>query len=37
VAFGCGHLCVCEACAPTVVACPLCREPVRAKQRIYFD
>ena len=37
VAFGCGHLCVCEACAPTVVACPLCREPVRAKHRIYFD
>ena len=37
VAFGCGHLCVCEACAPTVVACPLCREPVRAKQRINFD
>ena len=34
VAFGCGHLCVCEACAPTVVACPLCRGPVRAKQRI---
>ena len=37
VAFSCGHLCVCEACAADIAECPLCRSPVRTKRRIYFD
>ena len=37
IAFGCGHLCVCEACAADIAECPLCRSPVRTKRRIYFD
>ena len=37
VAYECGHLCVCEACAETVAECPLCRGPVARRRRIYFD
>lgn len=35
VAFNCGHLCVCNLCAPTVVNCPVCREPIFERRRIF--
>ena len=35
VAFGCGHLCCCEACGRDVVDCPICRTPVVSRHRIF--
>lgn len=35
VAFGCGHLCVCTDCAHSVDACPVCRELVVERRRIF--
>jgi len=35
VAFDCGHLCVCSNCAYNVDACPICREPVTERRRIF--
>ncbi|KAJ8614425.1 hypothetical protein CTAYLR_000756 [Chrysophaeum taylorii] len=35
VAFGCGHLCVCNDCAYTVEACPVCREVISERRRIF--
>lgn len=32
----CGHLCMCEDCAPSVTdACPMCRQPLAAKLTVY--
>ena len=31
----CGHRCACEACAPNLRNCPMCRQPVRESTRIY--
>ena len=31
----CGHRCACEACAPNLRNCPMCRQPVRESMRIY--
>jgi hypothetical protein len=33
---GCGHRCVCAACAFNLEACPLCRAPVEEWQAIYI-
>lgn len=35
VAFDCGHLCCCAACAEAVVECPVCRSPVTSRHRIF--
>ena len=35
VAFGCGHLCACDRCAPNLRECPICRAPVTERRRIY--
>ena len=35
VAFGCGHLCCCEACSLDVADCPVCRTPVASRHRIF--
>lgn len=35
VAFGCGHLCCCEKCADAVVECPVCRQHVSTRHRIF--
>ena len=35
VAFGCGHFCVCDACARGLSKCPICRAPVTERRRIY--
>ena len=34
----CSHLCCCEACSrnPALVNCPICREPIASKDRIYL-
>lgn len=31
----CGHLCLCEACAAQVQACPLCRARIRMRRKAY--
>ncbi|KAJ1462549.1 hypothetical protein M885DRAFT_505474 [Pelagophyceae sp. CCMP2097] len=35
VAFGCGHLCVCDDCSHTVDFCPVCRLEIRDRRRIF--
>lgn len=36
----CGHLCMCQACAPRVLrdrsGCPMCREEIDTVQRIFY-
>jgi hypothetical protein len=32
----CGHRCACEACAPSLRNCPMCRQPVREAKRIFL-
>jgi hypothetical protein len=36
--FPCSHVCMCEACAGEswVEPCPICREPVMSKQKLFF-
>ncbi|KAH8097631.1 hypothetical protein JL720_528 [Aureococcus anophagefferens] len=34
VAFGCGHLCVCDGCSTVVGECPICRAPITERRRI---
>jgi len=31
----CGHVCVCQDCAPAVQTCPMCRMPVAGCMRVY--
>ena len=33
----CYHLCVCEKCSPKSEICPLCREPIRERERIKYS
>jgi 5-formyltetrahydrofolate cyclo-ligase len=33
----CGHVCVCHACGKKVNNCPLCREPIKQKQRVFIS
>lgn len=33
----CHHLCVCERCSPKMESCPLCREPIRERERIKYS
>ena len=35
VLLPCGHLCLCEGCAPVIDRCPLCRREVQEAKRIY--
>ena len=35
VLLPCGHLCLCEGCAPVIDRCPLCRRDVQEAKRIY--
>ena len=35
VAFGCGHLCVCDGCSTVVGECPICRAPITERRRIF--
>ena len=35
IALGCGHFCVCDACARGLSKCPICRAPVTERRRIY--
>ena len=35
IAFGCGHLCVCDDCAHVVGDCPICRIPITERRRIF--
>ena len=32
----CGHRCACEACAPSLNNCPMCRQPIREANRIFL-
>ncbi|XP_004247214.1 E3 ubiquitin-protein ligase RGLG3 [Solanum lycopersicum] len=34
MAFGCGHL-TCKECGATIQLCPLCREPIKTRIRLY--
>jgi hypothetical protein len=34
--FGCGHQCVCTACANKLDKCPLCRADIQAKKLVEF-
>lgn len=34
MAFGCGHL-TCKECGITMTSCPLCREPIKTRIRLY--
>ncbi|KAL8170794.1 hypothetical protein V2J09_022598 [Rumex salicifolius] len=34
MAFQCGHM-TCKECGPTLATCPLCREPIKARIRLY--
>ncbi|KAG8640788.1 E3 ubiquitin-protein ligase RGLG3 isoform X2 [Manihot esculenta] len=34
MAFGCGHM-TCKDCAATISTCPLCREPITTRLRLY--
>ncbi|CAN4093353.1 unnamed protein product [Withania somnifera] len=34
MAFGCGHL-TCKGCGVTLTSCPLCREPIKTRIRLY--
>lgn len=34
MAFGCGHL-TCKECGITITSCPLCREPIKTRIRLY--
>ncbi|KAJ8765350.1 hypothetical protein K2173_012047 [Erythroxylum novogranatense] len=34
MAFGCGHM-TCKECAATITMCPLCREPIKQRLRLY--
>ncbi|XP_059298482.1 E3 ubiquitin-protein ligase RGLG3 [Lycium ferocissimum] len=34
MAFGCGHL-TCKECGVTLTLCPICREPIRTRIRLY--
>ncbi|CAK9166641.1 unnamed protein product [Ilex paraguariensis] len=34
MAFGCGHL-TCKDCGVTISSCPLCREPITTRLRLY--
>ena len=31
----CRHLCVCSTCAPELDACPICRRPVKRKEKLF--
>ena len=33
----CRHLCVCEDCAPRMTTCPICRQPVAERQKIFIS
>lgn len=34
LAFGCGHMC-CRECGDSLTRCPICRQPIRSKLRLY--
>ncbi|KAG9151822.1 hypothetical protein Leryth_002088 [Lithospermum erythrorhizon] len=34
MAFGCGHL-TCKDCGVSLASCPLCREPIKTRIRLY--
>ncbi|CAO2210218.1 unnamed protein product [Urochloa humidicola] len=34
LAFGCGHMC-CRECGESLTRCPICRQPIRSKLRLY--
>ncbi|KAF8712813.1 hypothetical protein HU200_028585 [Digitaria exilis] len=34
LAFGCGHMC-CRECGESLNRCPICRQPIRSKLRLY--
>ncbi|KAJ1267146.1 hypothetical protein BS78_07G034200 [Paspalum vaginatum] len=34
LAFGCGHMC-CRECGENLTRCPICRQPIRSKLRLY--
>lgn len=33
----CRHLCICEKCSPKIESCPLCREPIRERERVKYS
>lgn len=36
VLLPCGHICVCEGCGKSVQQCPLCRENVQGRSKVYW-
>ncbi len=33
----CGHVATCESCSAHVELCPICRQPITNKQKLYFS
>lgn len=37
IVFGCGHACSCNGCEARLTSCPICRQQITARQRLYFS
>ncbi|KAM4080291.1 hypothetical protein ACJW30_11G004000 [Castanea mollissima] len=35
LAFGCGHL-TCQDCGPRLSNCPICRQPIKSRLRVFI-
>ena len=36
IVFSCGHVCSCNTCSTRVSSCPICRQNIRSRQRLFF-